>query len=62
MKIAQQSLFDLHKDIKFISLHVRKSNTSAINLYTKKLGFVLHSTEIGYYADGEDGLVLRKYK
>ena len=43
----------------FVSLHVRKTNRAAIGLYRDTLGFEVHDTEIGYYADKEDALAMR---
>lgn len=37
-----------------MSLHVRKSNRAALNLYTNSLGFKILEIEPKYYADGED--------
>lgn len=45
---------------KFITLHVRKSNTVALALYQSKFSFNLESEEKGYYADGESALCLLK--
>lgn len=39
---------------KHVSLHVRKSNRAALNLYTNSLGFKILEIEPKYYADGED--------
>ena len=39
---------------KYVSLHVRKSNRAALNLYTNSLGFKIVEVEPKYYADGED--------
>ncbi|CAH2039493.1 unnamed protein product, partial [Iphiclides podalirius] len=39
---------------KYVSLHVRKSNRAALNLYTNSLGFKILEIEPKYYADGED--------
>ncbi len=40
-----------------IKLEVRESNDSALALY-RRFGFVHRNTSPGYYADGEDALVL----
>ncbi|TFK71815.1 acyl-CoA N-acyltransferase [Pluteus cervinus] len=42
----------------FVSLHVRKSNRAALNLYRDTLGFTLKATESKYYADGEDAYAM----
>ena len=36
------------------SLHVRVTNRAALALYKDVLGYEIRSTDIGYYADGED--------
>ena len=43
-----------------IHLEVRKSNFPAINLYLK-FGFHETGTRKGYYADGEDAIIMRRY-
>jgi N-alpha-acetyltransferase 10/11 len=43
-----------------VTLHVRKSNTTALNLYTKKFKFEILNEEKKYYADGESALLLRR--
>jgi hypothetical protein len=47
-------------DACYVSLHVRKSNKAALNLYSKTLQFFIHDTEVKYYADGEDAYAMRK--
>ncbi|KAM1157970.1 hypothetical protein TB2_028072 [Malus domestica] len=44
----------------YVSLHVRKSNRAACNLYTGTLGYKIHDVEAKYYADGEDAYDMRK--
>lgn len=44
----------------YVSLHVRKSNRAAFNLYTGTLGYKIHDVEAKYYADGEDAYDMRK--
>ena len=44
----------------YVSLHVRKSNRAAFNLYTQTLGYKIHDAEAKYYADGEDAYDMRK--
>ncbi|CAL9004243.1 unnamed protein product [Prunus brigantina] len=44
----------------YVSLHVRKSNRAAFNLYTETLGYKIHDVEAKYYADGEDAYDMRK--
>ena len=44
----------------YVSLHVRKSNRAAYNLYTETLGYKIHDIEAKYYADGEDAYDMRK--
>lgn len=43
----------------YSSLHVRKSNAAAKHLYTKKLGYDIHTVEAAYYADAEDAYDMR---
>jgi peptide alpha-N-acetyltransferase len=44
----------------YVSLHVRRSNRAAFNLYTSTLGYQIHDIEAKYYADGEDAFDMRK--
>ena len=44
----------------FVSLHVRKSNTAALQLYRDTLGFTMSEVEKKYYADGEDAYMMKK--
>lgn len=44
----------------YVSLHVRKSNRAALNLYTNSLGFKILEIEPKYYADGEDAYSMRR--
>lgn len=43
----------------YVSLHVRKSNIAALNLYKETLGFSVDKVEPKYYADGEDAYSMR---
>lgn len=43
-----------------VSLHVRKSNYAAFNLYTRALGYKIKDIDEGYYADGEDAYFMEK--
>ncbi|KAF9006575.1 acyl-CoA N-acyltransferase [Cyathus striatus] len=43
----------------YVSLHVRKSNRAALNLYQNTLGFTVEDIEKKYYADGEDAYAMR---
>jgi len=45
---------------KYVSLHVRKSNRAALNLYTTTLKFKISEIEPKYYADGEDAYAMRR--
>merc|ERR1712032_809004 len=38
---------------KYVSLHVRKSNRAALNLYTQALRFQINEIEPKYYADDD---------
>lgn len=61
-KLMNQANIEMHNNFgaQFVSLHVRKSNRAALSLYRDNLKFILHETEKGYYADGEDALAMRK--
>lgn len=48
-------------EAEYVSLHVRRSNRAAFNLYTETLGYKIHDVEAKYYADGEDAYDMRKY-
>jgi len=54
-------IFDEFQEYRKYFLEVRKSNKSAIDLY-RKSGFETIFTRIKYYADGEDALVMQKFK
>jgi len=43
-----------------VSLHVRKSNTAALQLYRDRLGFKVLEVTSSYYADGEDAYSMQK--
>jgi len=45
---------------KYVSLHVRKSNRAALNLYTQSLKFQISDIEPKYYADGEDAYAMKR--
>jgi phosphoribosylformylglycinamidine (FGAM) synthase-like amidotransferase family enzyme len=45
---------------KYVSLHVRKSNRAALNLYTQALKFEISEIEPKYYADGEDAYAMKR--
>lgn len=45
---------------KYVSLHVRKSNRAALNLYTNTLNFTISEVEPKYYADGEDAYAMKR--
>merc|ERR1712187_1101638 len=44
----------------YVSLHVRYTNRAAFALYSQTLGFKIHDSEKGYYADKEDAYDMRK--
>lgn len=48
-------------EAEYVSLHVRRSNRAAFNLYTETLGYKIHDVEAKYYADGEDAYDMRKH-
>lgn len=43
----------------YVSLHVRKSNIAAFNLYKSTLGFTVEDVVAKYYADGEDAYSMK---
>ncbi|KAL9105302.1 MAG: hypothetical protein Q9227_009497 [Pyrenula ochraceoflavens] len=45
---------------RYVSLHVRISNTAALALYKETLGFAQEGVESKYYADGEDAFAMKK--
>lgn len=47
-------------DAKYVSLHVRKSNRAALNLYKNSLKFETVEIEPKYYADGEDAFSMKR--
>lgn len=57
---AAQNAMEQVFDAEYVSLHVRKSNRAAFNLYTETLGYKIHDVEAKYYADGEDAYDMRK--
>jgi len=58
MILSQDAMYSVYK-AEYCSLHVRKSNIAAIALYRDTLGFEIAEVEKKYYADGEDGFVMR---
>ncbi|KAJ1327328.1 hypothetical protein BSLG_010670 [Batrachochytrium salamandrivorans] len=52
MTQAQKYMVENFK-AKYVSLHVRKSNRAALQLYRDNLKFSVKEIEKGYYADGE---------
>lgn len=57
---AAQNAMEQVFSAEYVSLHVRKSNRAAFNLYTETLGYKIHDVEAKYYADGEDAYDMRK--
>ncbi|KAL6493848.1 N-alpha-acetyltransferase 10 [Orobanche gracilis] len=60
MTAAQNAMEQSVYEAEYVSLHVRKSNKAAFNLYTVTLGYKIHDEEAKYYADGEDAYDMRK--
>lgn len=60
MKAAQEQM-PIVFGAKYVSLHVRKSNSAAYHLYNKTLGYETHKLEKKYYADDEDAYDMRLY-
>jgi len=59
MDQASRSMIECF-NAKYVSLHVRKSNRAALNLYTNTLKFKISEIEPKYYADGEDAYAMRR--
>ncbi|XP_042515422.1 N-terminal acetyltransferase A complex catalytic subunit NAA10 [Macadamia integrifolia] len=57
---AAQNAMEQVFGAEYVSLHVRRSNRAAFNLYTETLGYKIHDVEAKYYADGEDAYDMRK--
>jgi peptide alpha-N-acetyltransferase len=60
MRAAERDMTDVF-GAKYCSLHVRVNNVAALHLYKETLGFEVHDTEKGYYADGTDAYDMRLY-
>ncbi|KAJ1658887.1 N-terminal acetyltransferase A complex catalytic subunit ard1, partial [Dispira simplex] len=58
MRQSQRAMANVF-NAKYVSLHVRKSNTAALSLYRDTLKYSIHEIEKGYYADGEDAYAMR---
>ncbi|KAL0215968.1 hypothetical protein P9112_008152 [Eukaryota sp. TZLM1-RC] len=58
MRLAHKMMKEVF-GAKYCSLHVRVSNAAAYHMYHEVLGYRIHTTEKGYYADGEDALDMR---
>ncbi|KAL9681530.1 hypothetical protein QQ045_013315 [Rhodiola kirilowii] len=57
---AAQNTMEQVFGAEYVSLHVRKSNIAAFNLYTQTLGYKISDVEAKYYADGEDAYDMKK--
>jgi len=57
MLLSQEAMSSIYR-ASHVSLHVRKSNRAALNLYTESLGFTMKGIEKKYYADGEDAYAM----
>eukprot|EP00758_Cryptobia_borreli_P012479 Tbor_TRINITY_DN5751_c2_g2::TRINITY_DN5751_c2_g2_i1::g.20792::m.20792/K20791/NAA10_11, ARD1_2; N-alpha-acetyltransferase 10/11 len=60
MSLSMKSMEDI-TSANFCSLHVRKSNTAALNLYNRSLNFKCCEIEYGYYVDGENAYHMKKF-
>eukprot|EP00924_Labyrinthula_sp_SR-Ha-C_P014583 snap_masked-scaffold_34-processed-gene-2.9-mRNA-1 protein AED:0.02 eAED:0.02 QI:0/-1/0/1/-1/1/1/0/190 len=60
MRQAQREMVEVY-NAEYVSLHVRRSNKAAFHLYNVVLGYEIHETDKGYYADGEDAFAMRHY-
>ena len=59
MEMSHQAMKDA-MGLNSVTLHVRASNHAAIGLYQGKLGYTVVEQDVGYYADGEDALYMKK--
>ncbi|KAK9718603.1 N-terminal acetyltransferase A complex catalytic subunit ard1 [Basidiobolus ranarum] len=59
MTQSQKSMVEVY-GAQYVSLHVRKTNRAALNLYKESLKFQIHEIQKSYYADGEDAYAMRK--
>ena len=59
MTLSQRAMAESFQ-AQFVSLHVRKSNRAALQLYRDTLGFTMSDVEKKYYADGEDAYMMKK--
>ena len=60
LRAAENSLIEQYQ-CEYFELHVRESNKPARHLYEQTIGFKIHVVEKKYYADGEDGIIMRHY-
>ncbi|KAJ1912890.1 N-terminal acetyltransferase A complex catalytic subunit ard1 [Tieghemiomyces parasiticus] len=58
MRLSQRAMAEAF-NAQYVSLHVRRGNIAALNLYRDNLKFSVHEIEAGYYADGEDAYAMR---
>ncbi|KAJ3092022.1 N-terminal acetyltransferase A complex catalytic subunit ard1 [Quaeritorhiza haematococci] len=58
MSQSQKAMVEVF-NAKYVSLHVRKSNRAALQLYRDTLGFTVDDIEKKYYADGEDAYAMK---
>ncbi|KAN0097448.1 Acyl-CoA N-acyltransferase [Tylopilus felleus] len=59
LMLQSQEAMSTNYNAAYVSLHVRKSNRAALNLYRDTLGFTVKSIEEKYYADGEDAYAMQ---
>ena len=59
MQIGQNAMRDIY-GAGIATLHVRRSNAAAIQLYCRKLKFTVAQTAASYYGDGEDAFEMIK--
>lgn len=60
MKAAMEEM-DVEYGAHFCSLHVRRTNEAALHLYQDTLSYRCAEVEVAYYADGEDGMHMKKF-
>ncbi|KAL3113922.1 hypothetical protein niasHT_017872 [Heterodera trifolii] len=59
MNQTARSMVEVY-NARYVSLHVRKSNRAALNLYAHTLKFDICDMEPKYYADGEDAYMMKR--
>ena len=59
MNQSARAMHDFH-GAHYCSLHVRRSNRAALNLYSNTLQFTITEVDVSYYADSEDAFAMKR--